>query len=146
MKLFFYIKHHIALPLLQIWKSFFFFFFSKLRGWQTEMMFHIWHAWKTRVFMMITVGSTGRPVWHKIIVIFFQTPLMSVKLSLITEDNRVDTEQICTTLCSGDLACGCRCGWLLTGRDQLCFDQICRVGSDCFSFSTQDPVMVDILP
>ena len=25
-----------------------------------------------------------------------------------------------------------RCGWLLTGRDQLCFDQVSRVGSDWF--------------
>ena len=41
-----------------------------------------------------------------------------------------------------------RCGWLLTRRDQLCFDQISRVRSDCFPFfsNTQGPVMVDIPP
>ena len=42
-----------------------------------------------------------------------------------------------------------RCGWLLTGRDQLCFDQVSRVGSDWFlppPPNTQGPVMVGILP
>ena len=27
-----------------------------------------------------------------------------------------------------------RCGWLLTGGDQLCFDPTPRIGSDCFPF------------
>ena len=39
-------------------------------------------------------------------------------------------------------------GWLLTERDQLCFDQIPRVGSDRFPLfsNTQGSVMVDNLP
>ena len=35
-----------------------------------------------------------------------------------------------TSLSNGPI----RCGWLLTGRDQFCFHQISRVGSDCFLF------------
>ena len=38
-----------------------------------------------------------------------------------------------------------RCGWLPRGRVQLCFNQVSRVGSDCFPFfNTQGPVIVDI--
>ena len=40
-----------------------------------------------------------------------------------------------------------RYGWLLTGRDQLCFDEVSRVGSDWFPFflsNTQGPVTVDV--
>ena len=43
-----------------------------------------------------------------------------------------------------------RRGWLLTGRDRLCFDQLRFPESEAtvflFYFSTQGPVMVDILP
>ena len=36
-------------------------------------------------------------------------------------------------------------GWLLTERDQLCFDQIPRVGSDCPPPLPQGPIMVGMV-